>query len=621
MSPKPMLRISTILLLTLTTLAACANPAQIPVKTDSTNVDTPAEVPNSNTQQTEAVNLDVVFNQAPRQLDSSKVLAKYKNDMLAEARKIYSETQNGIWADIIAPGYDFYDLGEIKTTPYQGQRLLMVNVHIDGIMAIASIHRVAWNDSTGQLTWFSKLSSYNDSYSGFDQTVESITGAEKVLYQNIDNNFSLDKLTLPATITLPNGKGLARMEEWGRSIHLPISVASVEKQYGHESLGKVAFTDPVAGPIYFSEGPSGCLYAVSWDGAVAIYNYDNDLMTAINPATITFKDGNKITPATTYSLMTTGCGIGMSCYFLEDVKETELVEVGTSSSGAILFEAKNRQNLLANVQETGTDADLDPLAPFREKMPVSTVSLNSAYRTYGQMFEYTEAGQHGGKRMNFENFVASHPILYWKDPFGRFSAIINNDVKPPAECGKPVIYLYPEQTTKVSVRVDIDQFTVTEPAYNDGWEVIAEPSGRLTNLADGLNYPYLFWEGISKKTLPVRGGFIVEKTGVEAFLADSLAKLGLNKQERQDFTEFWLPKMQASEGRYLLISFVGTEEFNKVAPLHIEPSPDTLIRVFMYYQPLNKPFKIAPQNLSAIERKGFTVLEWGGTSSDGWQVK
>ena len=45
---------------------------------------------------------------------------------------------------------------------------------------------------------------------------------------------------------------------------------------------------------------------------------------------------------------------------------------------------------------------------------------------------------------------------------------------------KPVIYLYPEEQTEVSVKLDYDgELTVTYPAYEDGWNVTAYPDGTL----------------------------------------------------------------------------------------------------------------------------------------------
>lgn len=49
--------------------------------------------------------------------------------------------------------------------------------------------------------------------------------------------------------------------------------------------------------------------------------------------------------------------------------------------------------------------------------------------------------------------------------------------KTPVLTAKPVVYLYPERPTDVSVRVDYrGSFSETIPAYRDGWEVTAHPA-------------------------------------------------------------------------------------------------------------------------------------------------
>ena len=46
--------------------------------------------------------------------------------------------------------------------------------------------------------------------------------------------------------------------------------------------------------------------------------------------------------------------------------------------------------------------------------------------------------------------------------------------------------------------------------------------------------------------------------------------------------------------------------------LTVEPAPDTVLRVFMAYQPLEYPIRVLPQKLETVERTGFTLVEWGG---------
>ena len=77
---------------------------------------------------------------------------------------------------------------------------------------------------------------------------------------------------------------------------------------------------------------------------------------------------------------------------------------------------------------------------------------------------------------------------------GMLTGCQKEETEPQYEILKPVIYLYPEQTTAVTVRLDYKgKFTCTYPDYPaGGWQVTARPDGTLTNKADGREYSYLF---------------------------------------------------------------------------------------------------------------------------------
>lgn len=223
------------------------------------------------------------------------------------------------------------------------------------------------------------------------------------------------------------------------------------------------------------------------------------------------------------------------------------------------------------------------------------------------------------KAPSYDRFIKSLPLLIWKDSFGTYQLTFRWRDYPGREggCGKPVIYLYPKVETQVEVSfVDKMSLTASEPKYGNGWRVLARPNGELTDLKTNLNYPNLYWEGATINPLPQKNeGFIVKKEEVKTFLEDSLKTLGLNTQEKQDFINFWLPKMQ--EKPFYKISFYTTEEINAAIPLNINPEPDTIFRVLMKYQGLDKSVSIQPQVLSKpFNRNGFTVVEWGGIFSN-----
>lgn len=174
---------------------------------------------------------------------------------------------------------------------------------------------------------------------------------------------------------------------------------------------------------------------------------------------------------------------------------------------------------------------------------------------------------------------------------------------------KPILYLYPEETTDVSINVDCD-LTVTYPAYNDGWKVTAQPDGTLTNHADGREYSYLFWEGEGYGEMDFSEGFVVKGEDTIAFLQEKLSAMGMTPREYNEFIVYWLPYMQ--DNAYNLISFQW-ENYNESAKLNITPEPDNMLRVFMAFKALEEPVDIPEQKLPTLQREGFIVVEWGGT--------
>lgn len=179
----------------------------------------------------------------------------------------------------------------------------------------------------------------------------------------------------------------------------------------------------------------------------------------------------------------------------------------------------------------------------------------------------------------------------------------------PALERKPVIYLYPEEKTEVTVELDFDgELTSTYPEYKNGWEVIAEPDGTLYD-ENGREYYCLFWEGISDTEYDFSTGFTVPGGETAAFLEKTLAEIGLTEKEANEFIIYWLPQME--HNAYNLISF-QTDVYEDTAKLEITPEPDSLLRVFMVWKPVEKPAEIEPQTFEPFIRKGFTAIEWGG---------
>ena len=62
-----------------------------------------------------------------------------------------------------------------------------------------------------------------------------------------------------------------------------------------------------------------------------------------------------------------------------------------------------------------------------------------------------------------------------------------------------------------------------------------------------------------------------------------------------------------------LCSFQSQKFFNNLE-LNVTPKPDSMIRVFLSIKKLDAPTNIKEQKLLSNERKGFTLVEWGGSN-------
>jgi hypothetical protein len=183
-------------------------------------------------------------------------------------------------------------------------------------------------------------------------------------------------------------------------------------------------------------------------------------------------------------------------------------------------------------------------------------------------------------------------------------------IEPVSE--KPIIYIYPEEDIKVNIKLELaGKLTHTYPKYNEdlGWNVTASKDGKLIDNVNGKEYYALFWEGTTTPYNTPTTGFVVKGEETALFLEEKLKQLGLNRREANEFIIYWLPRME--NNAYNLIHFAGST-YTEKALLEITPKPETLIRVFMLFGGMDKEKTIEPQVLKPIERKGYTVVEWGG---------
>ncbi|MDD6272961.1 MAG: hypothetical protein PUA90_05635, partial [bacterium] len=139
--------------------------------------------------------------------------------------------------------------------------------------------------------------------------------------------------------------------------------------------------------------------------------------------------------------------------------------------------------------------------------------------------------------------------------------------------------------------------------------VTAEPNGDLHD-KEGKYYYTLFWDAKDDTEFNNNDGFVVKGEDSANFLREKLAYIGLNDKEINEFIIYWIKDLESN--KYNLIRFRQTEEINEFMPLEFNKQPDTLIRVAVDFKALDEMVEVKEQQLISTERKGFTVVEWGG---------
>ena len=358
------------------------------------------------------------------------------------------------------------------------------------------------------------------------------------------------------------------------------------KMFSDIKIVRLLFSHPVLGDFYLAD--DGCIVVKLPDHTTQSYNFDYSFIDNEKDFITAQINGKSLIDS--YSFWVPSCGAG--CFYWTIKKEEEL---NPTTRLQLSGEMANGEDIY--LLKDSNDKVLKDL--YNDKNSV-------AYTTD------TSGGTGSVSKYTYEQFLQLNPLFYWKDPLGRWIEFKNFKVLPAAEMCKPVIYLYPEKPSNIQVQVQPNGgFTYTEPAYNNGWNVLALPNGKLFDLTSLKSYDYLFWEGLGLEYPIQDKGFVVEQSQLENFFNDKLVKLGLNAKESADFKEYWLGRL--TDKPYYKISFVRKFEFDQIAPLTVSDNPDTVIRVMMTASALDAFEEMEPQIFDRTPaRNGFVVAEWGG---------
>ena len=262
------------------------------------------------------------------------------------------------------------------------------------------------------------------------------------------------------------------------------------------------------------------------------------------------------------------------------------------------------------VDKTKIDEEPGVKRKYRSKTQEEPEVKKGNIKIHGQRGVIKKGVVSANETIRFNNYNYTKRGNEWMPVISSVSVRVER--RDAAKGLKPVIYLYPEEPMDISVSLNPrnNKFTTIYPKFNgeNTWNVHAEPNGDIT--LKGRKYPYLFWEALLYDNQDLSEGFIVKAEDAENFLEEKLSILGLNDKEKTDFITYWLPLLLRN--KLSLCSFQKHGFFNFI-DLNVTPKPDTLIRIFLSIKKIDEPVNIKEQKLQSIERKGFTVIEWGGS--------
>lgn len=342
---------------------------------------------------------------------------------------------------------------------------------------------------------------------------------------------------------------------------------------------------------------------------------DSDGMDPVNtswPYTISFNNNNSpLTSSDTnrgfiVNYIKEGLPFDDSTAFSSTV--TPIIGTGNAEGG---FEKNSTSIWHINCIDTQKDGP-GVTQPYYVKSDYKNQNQPFAIDLYGKVSNPTALW--GQAKWNTNLLKQTRDTVYIKQigQWQKYTAVGYFATMPTAYGGKPAIYLYPK--SKESIKVEIHpngDLIETDHLYEksiSGWKVTADSSGRIN---DALNY--LYYEALVVYPQP-NSGYVVSYNNLFTFSKDYVKELGLTSNEADEFIAFWKTKLK--EAPYYFVSNLNQQEINDLYPLKITPKPDSLLRVELYFRPLDeKIFVPLPERVIPVARKGFTAVEWGAIYS------
>jgi hypothetical protein len=182
--------------------------------------------------------------------------------------------------------------------------------------------------------------------------------------------------------------------------------------------------------------------------------------------------------------------------------------------------------------------------------------------------------------------------------------------------------LYPVKPTYVTVTLSIPgKITTSIPEFEGlntsaksygGWENVLAMPGGVLKYQDNY-YHELYYESAVKNINAPDNGVFLDSSNLGRELLAQAEKLGLLPSESEEFVNYWMPRLQSLNKKYIFFSILTPQEKERTDKVIIAPKPDNFIEFIAYFKGVDEKFTTMPFVYPKVpERVGFTAVEWGG---------
>ncbi|MCK5537463.1 MAG: hypothetical protein KAI79_11595, partial [Bacteroidales bacterium] len=106
---------------------------------------------------------------------------------------------------------------------------------------------------------------------------------------------------------------------------------------------------------------------------------------------------------------------------------------------------------------------------------------------------------------------------------------------------KPNIYIYPTEKMQLNVELNFPmggEIITSIPEYVNGWNFIVDTNGLIDD-----TYSYLFYESTQPDIWQRTHGWTINASELDLFFRVNMANYGFYGQEINDFTDYWIPRL------------------------------------------------------------------------------